>query len=55
MLGHLLADGTDLVATLADRDRLPGRASKLAVPIAAVSTAIAAWSAAALGRSDSGR
>jgi hypothetical protein len=53
MLGHAIADGSDLAATVAVRGKLPGRASKLAIPIAGASTAIAAWSAFVLGRSRS--
>src|SRR5918997_2116900 len=43
MLGHVLADGTDLVATFGARGRLPRRASRLAIPIAAGSAAGARW------------
>jgi hypothetical protein len=50
MLAHTLADGTDLVATLAAKDRLPGRPAQFATLVAGASTAVAAWSSAALGR-----
>ena len=50
MLAHLLADGTDLVATLAADDRLPSRPARVATLVAGASTAVAAWSSAALGR-----
>jgi hypothetical protein len=50
MLAHTLADGADLVATLAAKDRLPGRPARFATLVAGASTAVAAWSAAALDR-----
>jgi len=50
MLAHLLADGTDLAATLAAAARLPGRPARVATVVSGASTAIAAWSSAALGR-----
>jgi hypothetical protein len=50
MLAHLLADGTDLAATLAATSRLPGRPARVATVVAGASTAVAAWSSAALGR-----
>jgi hypothetical protein len=52
MLGHLLADGTDLAATIAERRHLPEGAFAFASTVAGVSTAIAGWSAFALGRTD---
>jgi hypothetical protein len=51
MLGHLVADATDLAATIAERRHLPQRAFAFASVMAGVSTAMAAWSAIALGRS----
>jgi hypothetical protein len=50
MLAHALADGTDLAATLAAQRRLPTRPARFATVVAGASTAIAAWSSAALGR-----
>jgi hypothetical protein len=50
MLGHLVADGTDLEATIAERRHLPERAFAFASTVAGVSTAVAAWSAISLGR-----
>ena len=50
MLAHLLADGTDLAATLAAAGRLPGRPARVATVVAGASTAVAAWSSATLGR-----
>jgi len=50
MLAHLLADGTDLAATLAAAGRLPGRPARVATAVAGASTAVAAWSSATLGR-----
>jgi hypothetical protein len=50
MLAHLLADGTDLAATLAATSRLPGRPARVATVVAGASTVVAAWSSAALGR-----
>jgi len=53
MLAHALADGTDLAATLAARGKLPGKPARIATIVAGASTVIAAWSAAALGRTGS--
>jgi hypothetical protein len=50
MLAHALADGTDLAATLAAQRRLPTGPARFATVVAGASTAIAAWSSAALGR-----
>jgi hypothetical protein len=46
--GHALADATDFVATWAARDKLPRRSSRLALTVAAISTAVAAAAAAGL-------
>jgi hypothetical protein len=52
MLGHLLADGTDLAATIAARRSLPRRSFLFASTVAGISTATAAWSAITLARRD---
>ena len=46
--GHALADAADFAATWAERDRLPPRASRLALAVAALSTAVAAGAAAGI-------
>lgn len=51
MAAHALADGVDAAATWAARDRLPRRRARLALAIAAGSTAVALLGAARLGRS----
>ena len=48
MAAHTLSDATDLVATLIAKDDLPRGAFAFAVGMAAASTAIGGWSAAAL-------
>ena len=48
MAANTVADGTDMVATLIARDDLPRGAFAFALSMAAVSTAIGAWSAASL-------
>jgi hypothetical protein len=45
---HALADGADTVVTWAARDRLPKRRSRIALAVAAGSTAVAALGAAGL-------
>jgi hypothetical protein len=50
MLAHALADGADLAATLSARSRLPSKPARIAATVAGASTAVAAWSSAALGR-----
>jgi hypothetical protein len=50
MLAHALADGADLAATLSARRRLPSKPARIATIVAGASTAVAAWSSAALGR-----
>ena len=50
MLAHGLSDGVDLTATLAARNELPRRPTRIATAGAGASTAIAAWSSAAVGR-----
>src|SRR3954468_17021906 len=44
----MLADGTDLAPALAASSRLPGRPARVATVAAGASTAVAAWSPAAL-------
>ena len=46
--GHAVADAADFAATWAERDRLPRRAARLALGVAAVSTAVAAGAAAGI-------
>jgi hypothetical protein len=48
MAAHALSDGVDLVATMAARDRLPAPQAVLATLVAAASSAVGAWAAAAL-------
>ena len=48
MAAHTLADGSDVVATLIARDDLPRGAFAFALGMAAVSTALGAWSATSL-------
>jgi len=48
MAAHALADATDTVVTWAARDRLPKRRARLALAVAAGSTAVAALGAAGL-------
>jgi len=50
MAAHALADGADTAVTWAARDRLPKRRARLALAVAAGSTAVAAIGAAGLGR-----
>ena len=48
LAGHALADATDFAATWAARDRLPRPASRLALTVAGLSTAVAAAAAAGI-------
>ncbi|HEV2814599.1 MAG TPA: hypothetical protein VGW10_15195 [Solirubrobacteraceae bacterium] len=48
MAAHALADGADLAATLAVKDRLPKRRSTFAATVAGASLAVAAAAAAGL-------
>ncbi len=50
MCGHALADGVDLIATVAVRDRLPRRGGSFATAMATGSTAIACTSVLLLSR-----
>jgi hypothetical protein len=50
MAAHAVADGSDLLATLAARDGLPSGPARFALGMAGASTAIAAWAALSLGR-----
>lgn len=48
LAGHALADGTDVLATLAARRHIPRASLAFALAVAAASTAVGAWSARAL-------
>jgi uncharacterized membrane protein len=48
MTSHLISDGADLAATVSSRKRLPRESFVVAASVAAVSTAAAAGSVAAL-------
>jgi hypothetical protein len=50
MAAHAVADSTDFLATLAERDRLPSATVAFALAVAGVSAGIGAWSALTLGR-----
>lgn len=50
MAAHAISDAADLAATAIAADDLPAGPARIALAVAGVSTAIALWSAAGLGR-----